>query len=101
MRRSYLGVRQPDSGLKLFEGLCKKPLHVVAGNLRLTLGGGELTVGPGTVVCIPTGVVHTGGASVKFLGFDFPAGLKGYFKEVASLMDDGPPDPSQIAALSE
>ena len=49
---------------------------------------------PGTFVCVPPGVAHTfanaGGASVRFLNFNTPAGWENYMRDLGEAAKGGP-----------
>jgi oxalate decarboxylase/phosphoglucose isomerase-like protein (cupin superfamily) len=58
------------------------------------LGEREVDAGPGTVVCVPPGVVHTFAnrtdAPVRFLDLNTPSGGERYMRELADAGRAGP-----------
>ena len=86
--------------------------YVVEGQLHLEIGEGEaarvLEAGPGTFALVPPGTVHVWSnpseALVKYLFIVSPAGLEGYFLELAELVKNAPswplPDMTPVMALA-
>lgn len=76
---------------------------VVAGEVRLRLGGEELLVGSGDVAWVPHGQPHslsTGGEAATMLQVDTPRPLDAYFRDLAEAFPRGTrPDPSTVIAI--
>jgi quercetin dioxygenase-like cupin family protein len=68
--------------------------YVLDGTLTLRVGDETLAAGPGTVVCVPPGVVHTlSNASdepVRFANFTTPSGWEHYMRDLAEAARSGP-----------
>jgi mannose-6-phosphate isomerase-like protein (cupin superfamily) len=77
---------------------------VLEGELTVRLGEREAAAGPGTLVVVPPGNVHTfanrGDDPVRVLNLMFPAGLEQYLKRVAAESAGGPPDPARMAKIA-
>jgi mannose-6-phosphate isomerase-like protein (cupin superfamily) len=69
--------------------------YVLEGTLTVRLGNDFVDAPVGTYVCIPPGNVHTfsnrGNGQVRFLNINSPAGWENYLRDVAGLMEAGPP----------
>ena len=67
--------------------------YVLEGELTFDLGGEQRTLGPGSFVLVPPGVVHTfanpGPAPARFLSIYQPAGNEQYLKEAVKRITDG------------
>lgn len=79
-------------------------IYLVEGELEATIGGTTYTVRPGDLVKMPRGVPHairmTGTAMTKSLWTVVPAGkMEAFFRVLAALPDDPPPDPETIAKI--
>lgn len=82
----------------------EETLYGLRGTLTWTIDGVATTVGPGEVLSIRRGVVHRfenlGDEPATQLAIVTPGVLgPGYFRELAALVIDGPPDPSEIAVV--
>ncbi len=82
----------------------EETLYGLEGVLTWTIDGEKRDVGPGDVLCIPRGVVHTfeneGDLDARQLAIVSP-GVLGpeYFREIAAVAAGGPPDPAAIGAV--
>ncbi len=82
----------------------EETLYGLEGVLTWTIDGEKRDVGPGDVLCIPRGVVHTfeneGDLDDRQLAIVSP-GVLGpeYFREIAAVAAGGPPDPAAIGAV--
>ncbi len=82
----------------------EETLYGLEGVLTWTIDGEKRDVGPGDVLCIPRGVVHTfeneGDLDARQLAIVSP-GVLGpeYFREIAAVAAGGPPDPAAICAV--
>jgi mannose-6-phosphate isomerase-like protein (cupin superfamily) len=78
--------------------------YVLDGTLAMRLGDETLEVPPGSFVCVPPGVVHTfsnpGGAPVRFLNFNTPAGWEGYMRDLAAALSRGTPSQEEIREIA-
>jgi quercetin dioxygenase-like cupin family protein len=76
--------------------------YILEGTLRLTAGGEAVDAGPGTLVAVPPGVVHTFSnetdAPARVLNLFAPGGFEAYLRELAALR--GPPEPATMAELA-
>jgi quercetin dioxygenase-like cupin family protein len=82
----------------------EETLYGLRGELTWTVDGVATTVGPGEVLSIPRGAVHSfenpGDETATQLAIVTP-GVLGpeYFREVAALAQHGPPDPAAVGAV--
>jgi mannose-6-phosphate isomerase-like protein (cupin superfamily) len=79
--------------------------YVLEGTLTLHLADGEVDAGPGALACVPPGNRHTFSnrteAQVRLLNLFSPAGLEGYFSELAEAIAAGrEPGPELMAELA-
>ena len=69
--------------------------YVLEGELAFDLEGAWCSLGPGSFVSVPPGVVHTfanrGSVPARFLKIYQPAGLEQYLKEAVKRMVEGHP----------
>lgn len=84
----------------------EETIYGVEGVTTFTLDGEPVAVGPGDVLCIRRGAVHSFMANdgpVSFLAIATPGVLgPAYFNEIAAVIEaagDGPPDPAAIGAV--
>ena len=83
----------------------EETVYGLRGTLTWTIGGVTTDVGPGEVICIPRGAVHSfanhSGEVATQLAIVTPGVLgPGYFREIAALFGgEGPPDHDAIRAL--
>ncbi len=82
-------------------------LYGLEGEIAVRVGDQVHTVGPGTYVLMPRGIVHTfsnpGTVPAKVLVISSPGAVIGYFEEAAALTNASPtgqPDMEQLAALA-
>jgi quercetin dioxygenase-like cupin family protein len=82
-------------------------LYGLEGALAVRVGDRVHTVGPGTYVLMPRGIVHTfanpGPVPAKVLVVSSPGAVIGYFAEAAALTDASPtsqPDMERLGALA-
>jgi quercetin dioxygenase-like cupin family protein len=72
--------------------------YVLEGVLTIQVGDEKRQLGPGEYALAPPGVVHTfsndSDSEVRVLGVQSPAGLEGYFRELAELIGSGDFDPA-------
>jgi mannose-6-phosphate isomerase-like protein (cupin superfamily) len=78
---------------------------VLEGELAFDLGGELRSVGPGSFVLVPPGVVHTFAnrepAPARFLNIYQPAGNEQYLKEAVKRMVEGHPwSPAEMAEVA-
>ena len=83
----------------------EETIYGLAGITTFTVDGEEIAVGPGDVLCIKRGEVHSfmaDAGDVSFLAIPTP-GVFGpdYFLEIADVLaaSDGKPDPEALAAV--
>jgi quercetin dioxygenase-like cupin family protein len=85
----------------------EETIYGLKGVLTFKLGGRQIDVGPGEVLCIPRGAVHRfdnlHDADTRMLAIVSP-GILGpdYFREIAAVVQvaaGGPPDPAAIAEV--
>ncbi|WP_213955567.1 cupin domain-containing protein [Variovorax sp. dw_954] len=66
---------------------------IVEGTYELTVGDVTRTVGPGSIVYLPRGVVHrfknAGTTTARMLDWSVPGGQDRYFKEISALAGPG------------
>jgi quercetin dioxygenase-like cupin family protein len=79
--------------------------YVLEGELAFDLGGEWRSVGPGSFVLVPPGVVHTFAnrepAPARFLNIYQPAGNEQYLKEAVKRMVEGHPwSPAEMAEVA-
>ena len=79
-------------------------IYLVEGEMEATIGETTCTVRPGDLVKMPRGVPHairmTGTAMTKSLWTVVPAGkMEDFFRVLAVLPDEPPPDPETIAKI--
>ncbi len=78
--------------------------YVLDGRVAFTVEGEERMAEPGTAVHLPRGVPHgfriAGDAPARMLLVIAPGGLMPMFEALAAL-PAGPPDPAQVAAITE
>lgn len=84
--------------------------YVLEGEVELTVDGGTSTVGAGSFVNIPKGMLHTfrnaGTTPARFLAIVAPAGFERFFEEVGEPVTDpssppeGPPDVEKVLAAA-
>ena len=67
--------------------------YIVEGTYELTAGSVTRTVGPGTIVSLPRGVVHrfknVGTTTARMLDWSVPGGQDRYFTEISKLAGPG------------
>jgi quercetin dioxygenase-like cupin family protein len=84
----------------------EETIYGVVGTVTFTVEGTPTAVGPGDVLCIPRGAVHsfanTGADDATALAIVTP-GILGadYFREVKAVVDDAAGGPPDLAALGE
>jgi quercetin dioxygenase-like cupin family protein len=78
--------------------------YVLAGTLTVTLDGRTVEAPAGSFALAPPGVVHAfgndSGEPVRMLNLMAPGGFEQYLKEVARVVEGGPPDPRLMAELA-
>jgi quercetin dioxygenase-like cupin family protein len=76
---------------------------VTAGQIGFRSGPDEVVLGPGGYIVKPRGELHTmwnaGTDEARMIEVITPAGFERFFAELADMLEAGPPDPSDIAAL--
>ena len=77
---------------------------MLAGTLRVTVGGRELDAPAGSYVLVPPGVVHTfantSAGPVRLLNLNAPGGWEHYLRELAGAMRAGTfPGTAEFARL--
>ena len=85
----------------------EETIYGIDGVLTWTVGGKQIDVGPGQVLCIPRGAVHrfdnNGSKDVKALCVITPAEIgPAYFREAFALLNaaaGGPPDRAKMAEV--
>ena len=80
-------------------------IYVLAGAVEATVGDQTYALGAGDLVKMPKGVPHalrmTGTETARTLWMAVPAGkMESFFRALAALPSDGPPDPELIARIS-
>ena len=79
--------------------------YVLEGELAFDLDGQWRTVGPGSFVLVPPGVIHTfanqGSVPVRFLNIYQPSGNEQWLKEAVKRMEEGHPwSPAEMAEIA-
>ena len=78
---------------------------VTAGAIGFRSGADEVVLEAGGYITKPRGELHTmwnaGSETARMIEIITPAGFERFFREVADLVQAGPPDPAELAALSE
>ncbi|HEU5432480.1 MAG TPA: cupin domain-containing protein [Thermomicrobiales bacterium] len=79
--------------------------YVLEGELTFDIGDERRTLGPGSFVLVPPGVVHTfsnpGSAAARFLDIFLPAGIEQYLKQALARMAAGAPwSPAEMAEVA-
>ena len=78
---------------------------VTAGAIGFRSGADEVVLEAGGYITKPRGELHTmwnaGDEPARMIEIITPAGFERFFREVADLVQAGPPDPAELAALSE
>jgi mannose-6-phosphate isomerase-like protein (cupin superfamily) len=78
--------------------------YVLDGELTMELGGETIVAAAGTFVLVPPETPHRfsnpGGEPTRFLGIIAPGGFEQYFRDLASLVAAGPPDPVAIVQVA-
>ena len=78
---------------------------VTEGEIGFRSGDREAVLGPGGYITKPRGELHTmwnaAAETARMIEIITPAGFERFFREVADLVQAGPPDPAELAALSE
>lgn len=94
-------------------GFAGPPLHVhretidvfivLEGELALRLGDETVPAPAGSFVLVPPGTAHTfsnpGTEPARFLGLQTPGGFEQYFRDLAQVLGEGPPDSDELARL--
>ncbi len=82
-------------------------MYVLEGECTVRVGGRTRTLGPGTFVLMPRGVVHTfsnpGTVQTRVIVISSPGAVIRYFEEAAELTNASPtgqPDMERLAALA-
>jgi len=78
---------------------------VTAGEIGFRSGDREVVLGAGGYITKPRGELHTmwnaGKEPARMIEVISPAGFENFFRELAEMVDAGPPDPAAIGALAE
>jgi quercetin dioxygenase-like cupin family protein len=78
---------------------------VTAGAIGFRSGPDEVVLEAGGYISKPRGEVHTmwnpGSEEARMIEVITPAGFEGFFRDLADLVQAGPPDPSEMTALSD
>lgn len=73
--------------------------YVLKGTLTVRVGDELFDADEGTYVCVPPNHIHTfsnrSARATRFLNINSPGGWETYVREIARLMSDGPPTPSE------
>src|SRR3954469_17315890 len=79
--------------------------HVTSGRLGVQMGDDVLEAGPGDTVVKPRGIPHAfwnpGDEPVRFLELITPPAFAQYFKDIAPLLNQMPPDFAALGAVME
>jgi len=79
--------------------------YVIEGQVKFTLEGRELVLGPGEFMHIPGGVVHgfsgVSDTTARLLIFDAPAHAEGFFVETAREVQAMPRDLPKVPVIGE
>jgi uncharacterized RmlC-like cupin family protein len=78
---------------------------VLEGTLTMRLGEEAVRLGPGVLVCVPPGVVHTfsnrSEEPVRMLSFNTPAGWESSMRELGEALSRGTlPTPGEIGRIA-
>lgn len=77
---------------------------VTAGAIGFRSGPDEVVLEAGGYITKPRGELHTmwnaGDTEARMIEVITPAGFERFFRELADLVQDGPPDPAAVAELS-
>jgi mannose-6-phosphate isomerase-like protein (cupin superfamily) len=78
---------------------------VVAGSYWLSVNGNESTIGPGTLVFVPRGTVHTfknvSGGMGKLLEWTIPGSNGDYFRAMSEMETEGGFNPATFTAINQ
>jgi quercetin dioxygenase-like cupin family protein len=78
---------------------------VTEGEIGFRSGDDEVVLGAGGYITKPRNELHTmwnaGKTPARMIEVISPAGFEDFFREVSTLVADGPPDPAAIGALAE
>jgi len=80
-------------------------LYVLEGRLLFEMDGRQVEGTAGTSVFVPRGVPHTfqniGASPARLLGVAEPAGLEAFFRDLAEMCKQGPPEMAKLGPLFE
>jgi mannose-6-phosphate isomerase-like protein (cupin superfamily) len=106
LRETFVAARQPPVRVHIHHGM-EEGFYVLEGRLRFRLAERDVTMGAGSFVLVPRGVVHTfsnpGDEPARCLILFSPPGFERYFEELAGLRAasaDGLVDSAALAALA-
>jgi quercetin dioxygenase-like cupin family protein len=78
---------------------------VLEGEIGFRSNDKEVVLGPGGYIVKPRGEVHAmwnaGSTRARMIEVITPSGFEGFFREFVDMTDGGPPDPAEIARLSQ
>jgi quercetin dioxygenase-like cupin family protein len=78
---------------------------VTAGEIGFRSGDREAVLGPGGYITKPRGELHAmwnaGQVPARMIEVISPAGFEHFFRELAELVAQGPPDPNELMPLAE
>jgi quercetin dioxygenase-like cupin family protein len=78
---------------------------VLEGEIGFRSNDREVVLGAGGYIIKPRGEVHAmwnaGSTRARMIEVISPAGFEGFFREMSDLTAEGPPDPAEMARLSE
>jgi quercetin dioxygenase-like cupin family protein len=77
---------------------------VTEGHIGFRSGEREVVLGPGGYITKPRGEMHTmwnaGPSPARMIEVISPAGFEHFFRELAGMINAGPPEPSDVVALA-
>lgn len=77
--------------------------YILEGEYRFQIGEQEVIARAGDSLFAPRNIPHTfqnvSSRPARFLGMAYPAGIEGFFNELARVSTAGPPDPAELQPI--
>jgi mannose-6-phosphate isomerase-like protein (cupin superfamily) len=103
LRETLVAPRQPPVQVHIHQAM-EEGFYILEGRLRFRLGEREVTMGAGSFVLVPRGVIHTfsnpDDVAARCLILFSPPGFERYFEELAGLRAASPDGLVEAAALA-